>query len=435
MEVKTGAIKAIANLGKNEAGNYIEKFNYAVGEVREPGSTFKTASMLALLQDGYVKLSDTIDTEHGRKSYFGQIMQDAEQHPESRVTVKTCFAISSNVGVSKLIYQNYNKQPEKYLQHLRDLQLDKPIGLEIPGEAIPYIKNTKDKHWSKVSLPWMSVGYELNISPLRLITLYNAIANNGVMMKPYLVSSIQEFGKPVKEFHPQVLIPKICSDTALEGLREILKDVVDEGTAKNIRSKYYSIAGKTGTAQIADDNRGFAKKVYQASFYGYFPADEPLYTICVVINNPTNGAYYGSQVAAPVFKEIADNIFSTNLDIHPAEDTTVTPPSLPVVKTGFRPDLLLLLKSFQVPYLPSEDGTWLTSAPDDNLIRLTDKKVTQRDGMVPNVVGMGLRDALFLLENSGLSVTVNGIGTVKSQSLPAGAKFQKGQNIIINLNS
>lgn len=435
MDVKTGMIKAIANLGKNESGNYIEKYNYAVGESHEPGSTFKLASMLALLQDGYIKLSDTVDTEYGKKFFFNQLMQDAEQHPQSRVTVKTCFAISSNVGVSKLVYQHYNKQPEKYLQHLRQLQLDQPVGIEIPGEVIPYIKNTQDKHWSKVSLPWMSVGYELKISPIRLLTLYNAVANNGVMMKPYLVSSIQEYGKPVKEFQPEVLMPKICNDTALQDLRTLLEDVVIEGTARNIQSKFYTIAGKTGTAQIADNNRGFNKTSYQASFYGYFPADKPLYSICVVVNNPANGAYYGSTVAAPVFKEIADNVFATNLDIHPTEDTIVTPPSLPVVKTGFRSDLYTLFRLLQIPFSPSDDGTWLTSVSNSTVIQLADNKTIQREGNVPNVTGMGLRDALFLLESSGLNVTVNGVGTVKSQSLPAGTKFQKGQNITIHLNS
>ncbi len=435
MDVKTGMIKAIANLGKNESGNYIEKYNYAVGEAHEPGSTFKLASMLALLQDDYIKLSDTVDTEYGRKVFFNQLMQDAEQHPQSRVTVKTCFAISSNVGVSKLVYQNYNKQPEKYLQHLRQLQLDQPVGIEIPGEVTPYIRNTQDKHWSKVSLPWMSVGYELKISPLRLLTLYNAVANNGVMMKPYLVSSIQEYGKPVKEFHPEVLIPKICNDTTLQDLRVLLEGVVVEGTARNIRSKYYTIAGKTGTAQIADNNRGFNKTSYQSSFYGYFPADKPLYSICVVVNNPSNGSYYGSTVAAPVFKEIADNIFATDLDIHPTEDTVVTPLSLPVVKTGFRSDLYTLFRSLQIPFIPSDDGTWLTSVSNNKVIQLADNKIIQREGLVPNVTGMGLRDALFLLESSGLNVTVNGVGTVKSQSLPAGTKFQKGQIITINLNS
>ena len=208
MDVKTGAIKAIANLGKDASGDYIEKFNYAVGEMHEPGSTFKLASMLSLLQDKYININDTVDTEHGRKVYSRQVMVDAEEHAQSRVTIKTCFAISSNVGVSKLVYQNYNSRPEQYLQHLRDLQLDKPVGIELTGESAPDIKNTHDKRWSGVSLPWMAVGYELEISPIRLLSLYNAVANSGVMMKPYLVSSVREFGKPVEEYKPTVLDSK-----------------------------------------------------------------------------------------------------------------------------------------------------------------------------------------------------------------------------------
>ncbi len=438
MDVKTGAIIAIANLGIDKYDStYKELYNYAIGEAHEPGSTFKLASMLALLEDGYKKLSDTIDTEHGHKQYGRQVMKDAEDHGESRVTVKKCFAISSNVGISKMIYQNYINNPDKFLKHLRDLQLDQPVGIEIPGEQKPYIKKVDDKFWSNVSLPWMSVGYELNITPLRLLTLYNAVANNGVMMKPYIVQSIQEYGQPTKEFQPTIIIPKICSDATLQSLKEILNEVVIHGTAHNLFNPYYSVAGKTGTAQITNDGGGYKTKVYQSSFFGYFPADVPQYSIAVVINAPSNGVYYGSAVAGPVFKEIADNIFSTNLDMHPSmeNDTTNYNATLPIVKTGFSSDLKFLFSTLEIPFINNEEGTWAQQIANEKLVELTSSNKTVITGVVPDVKGMGLRDAIYLLESSGLQVKVEGRGMVKNQSLQAGTKILKGQLITIILNT
>ncbi|HAP02065.1 MAG TPA: cell division protein [Bacteroidetes bacterium] len=437
MEVKTGAIKAIANLGRSRDSSYWEKYNYALGEAHEPGSTFKLASMMALLEDGYVKLSDTIDTEHGRKMYFNQTMKDAEDHGESRVTVKKCFAISSNVGVSKLVYNNYFKQPEKYLQHLRSWELDQPVGVDIPGERVPYIKNTNDKLWSRVSLPWMSVGYELNITPIRLLTFYNAVANNGVMVKPYIIQSVKEFGNTVKEYEPLVINPKICSDATLASVKQLLEDVVLEGTAHNLLNPYYSCAGKTGTAQITNDGGGYANKVYQSSFYGYFPAENPIYSVCVIVNAPSNGVYYGSAVAGPVFKEIADNIFSTNLNIHPSveHDTTQYNPTLPIVKSGFSSDLQYLFHSLNIPFTGDDNGTWWQQTGIQQGVQLASMNETIQQGTVPDVIGMGLRDAIYLLESSGLKVVVQGTGVVKTQSLTAGTKFLKGQIISITLGS
>ncbi|GDX51296.1 penicillin-binding protein [Bacteroidota bacterium] len=438
MDVKTGAIKAIANLGRDKDSVYKELYNYAIGEAHEPGSTFKLASMLSLLEDDYIKLTDTIDTEHGRKVYGQQIMKDAEDHGESRVTIEKCFAISSNVGVSKLVYQNYNKNPDKYLKHLRDLQLDQLVGIEIPGERVPYIKNTRDKLWNKsVSLPWMAVGYELNITPLRLLTLYNAVANNGVMMKPFIVQSIQEYGEPTKEFSPIIINQKICSDATLASLQELLNDVVIEGTAHNLMNPYYSIAGKTGTAQITNIGGGYVNHIYQSSFYGYFPAVNPIYSIAVVINNPSNGIYYGSAVAGPVFKEIADNIFSTNLEMHPTmeKDTTTYNATLPIVKNGYSSDLKYLFSNLGIPFINDEEGTWLQQIANEKLVELTSSNKTVIAGVVPDVKGMGLRDAIYLLESSGLHVKVEGIGMVKNQSLPAGTKISKGQFITITLNT
>ena len=438
MDVKTGAIKAIANLGRDKDSVYKELYNYAIGEAHEPGSTFKLASMLSLLEDGYIKLTDTIDTEHGHKIYGKQNMKDAEDHGESRVTIKKCFAISSNVGVSKLVNQNYYKNPDKFLKHLRDLKLDQPVGIEIPGERKPYIKNDSDKLWSaSVSLPWMSVGYELNITPLRLLTLYNAVANNGVMMKPYIVQAIQEYGQTSQEFAPVISIPKICSDATLISLKELLNEVVISGTAHNLFNPYYSVAGKTGTAQITNIGGGYVKHIYQSSFYGYFPADVPQYSIAVVINAPSNGVYYGSAVAGPVFKEIADNIFSTNLNIHPSieNDTVTYNATMPIVKTGSSSDLKYLFNNLKIPFINNEEGTWLQQVSSEKVVELISSNKSVVAGVVPDVKGMGLRDAIYLLESSGLQVRVDGIGVVKNQSLPAGTKILKGQLITIILNT
>ncbi len=438
MDVKTGAIKAIANLGRDKDSVYKELYNYAIGEAHEPGSTFKLASMLSLLEDGYIKLTDTIDTEHGHKIYGKQNMKDAEDHGESRVTIKKCFAISSNVGVSKLVNQNYYKNPDKFLKHLRDLKLDQPVGIEIPGERKPYIKNDSDKLWSaSVSLPWMSVGYELNITPLRLLTLYNAVANNGVMMKPYIVQAIQEYGQTSQEFAPVISISKICTDATLISLKELLNEVVISGTAHNLFNPYYSVAGKTGTAQITNIGGGYVKHIYQSSFYGYFPADVPQYSIAVVINAPSNGVYYGSAVAGPVFKEIADNIFSTNLNIHPSieNDTVTYKATMPIVKTGSSSDLKYLFNNLKIPFINNEEGTWLQQVSSEKVVELISSNKSVVAGVVPDVKGMGLRDAIYLLESSGLQVRVDGIGVVKNQSLPAGTKILKGQLITITLNT
>lgn len=435
MDVKTGAIRAIANLGRNEQGSYQEDYNYAVGEAHEPGSTFKLASMLALLEDGYVDIDDTVDVELGIHQFWNQTMRDAERHNLRRITVKSAFAHSSNVGISKLVEQHYNREPEKYLQHLRDLGLDKKLNVEIPGEQQPYVKNTKDKRFTRYSLPWMSVGYELRVSPLQMLTLYNAVANNGIMMKPYLVQQVQEYGKPVEEFAPLVLNKKICSDKTLRSLHEILQAVIDSGTAKNLRNNNYTIGGKTGTAQIADEKHGYGKRVYQSSFVGYFPADSPLYSCIVVVNAPSKGNYYGALVAAPVFKEIADKVYSTDLDVHPPISTLLasTAPVQPRVKAGYKNDILLACTQMGFTPQSRSDNVWVSASANGKDIYLDDKKTIEQSGTVPDVTGMGLRDALYLLESCGLQVNVNGAGTVLSQTIPAGSKIQKGQFILINL--
>ena len=434
METATGAIKAIANQGLSKDGSYGEIFNYAIGEALQPGSTFKLASMISLFDDHLVKPDDLVDVERGVKNYFGQTMRDAETDEFSVVTVRKAFAISSNVGISKLVYENYNKNPEKYLQHLRDLLLDQPINLEIPGVARPQIKNTKDRNWSAVSLPWMGVGYELQIAPLQTLQLYNAIANQGKMMKPYLVSDIQQYGKTLQHFDPQVMIPKICSDQTLAYTKDLLEDVVNEGTASNLHTAQYRIAGKTGTA--VESAPGASPKIYQPSFVGYFPADAPQYTCIVVVYNPTAGQYYGSAVAGPVFKEISDYIFSTNLNWEDKNHYYTSAASLlPQFKPGNREDVNTLLQflHLKTPVAPNAD--WLSLSADIRNVSFQARAVPAQELVVPDVTGLGLKDALYLLEEAGLEVKVVGYGIVKSQSLPANQKFIKGSPITINLST
>ena len=435
MDVKTGGIRAIANLGKNDDGNYSEDYNYAVGESHEPGSTFKLASMIALLDDGYVNLYDTVDLEQGTHQYWNQTMHDAEHHNLGRVSVLSAFAHSSNVGISKLVNEYYSQNPEKYLQHLRDLGLNKKLHVEVPGEQQPYIKSTKDKTFTRFSLPWMSVGYEVKISPLQILTLYNAVANNGKMMKPYLVMDIDEYGKPEQVFQPVVLKEKICTDKTLQSLQKLLEAVIDSGTARNLRNPDYAIAGKTGTALIADEKHGYRNKVYQSSFVGYFPADKPLYSCIVVVNAPSNGIYYGALVAAPVFKEIADKIFSTNLDLHPAIEAQVNDTlSLPQMKAGYKTDLIKVCTQLGIHDEAKSETPWVNVSALGKEIVMMDKMENEETGVVPDVRGMGLRDALYLLENSGLKVNSSGAGSVTSQSIQPGASIQKGQMISITLS-
>jgi cell division protein FtsI (penicillin-binding protein 3) len=446
MDVKTGAIVAMANLGVNTDGSYSEKFNYAVGEAHEPGSTFKVASMIAMLEDHYINIHDTVDVELGVHKYFNQTMKDAEKHGLRRVSIEKAFAISSNVGISKLVFKYYYNQPEKYLQHLRDLHLNKPTGIELPGEAHPYIKNTQDPTWSRVSLPWMAVGYEEKITPLQLLTLYNAVADTGKMMEPYLVSSIDQNGKVIQQFQPTVLNPKICSNTTLANLKELLEDVIREGTAENIKTNEYTIAGKTGTAQLADDNRGYANPYYQSSFCGFFPADSPKYSCIVVVDKPTAGVYYGAVVAAPVFREVADYLFATTInksananyqfvnDSANKKSKNAIAENFSIKNAGYKYDLVNLYHQLGINNTAATNADWVHTTVQKDAAAFTDAP-SLVENEVPDVTGMGLSDALYLLENAGLEVRISGRGYVKSQSLKAGEKISKGQIIQLQLGT
>jgi cell division protein FtsI (penicillin-binding protein 3) len=438
MEVKTGKIKAISNVGKTSTGWY-ENFNHAVGTKVEPGSTFKLASMMALLEDEYIDLDDSIDLEQGLHTFYEEEMRDASYHQLDSTTIRKAFEISSNVGIAKLIQKYYGDTDDaaKFIQHLRDFRLDQLVGIEINGEDKPYVKEaySSDDNWSGISLPWMSIGYEVELTPLQLLTFYNAVANDGRMMKPYLVTQVQHFGDPLKVFKPTVINKQIAKPETIQKVKELLEGVVERGTAKKLKSDRYKFAGKTGTAQMnyyKFDQRENIK--YRASFAGYFPAKDPIYSCIVMIEEPRQNGRYGSEVAGPIFREIADKCFIQQKDLYPKENITqkerLTKKQLPQFDVGYRKDVDKILKKLNIKHTDSGVKNWAVLTADTDTLHIAPRYIS-RD-LVPNVVGMGLRDALYVLENLGLKVTFEGAGKVVRQSLKGGTKI-KGQKIKLKL--
>ncbi len=434
MEVKTGDIKAIANLKRNEVGTYTEGYNYAIGESTEPGSTFKLASYIAALEDGYIDLNDTVNTAGGKVKFYDVTMKDSREGGYGVITVKEAFQYSSNVAISKIIWKYYRNQPERFIERLHKMHLNSPLGIELPGEGIPRIKSPKDKDWSGISLPWMSIGYECSMTPLQILTFYNAIANDGKMVKPRFVKEIRKRGKVSKEFPIVVIDNHICSKETVKKARQMLEGVVQSGTASNLKHANYSIAGKTGTAQISNTKYGYkseSKVSYQASFVGYFPADNPKYSCIVVVNAPSNNVYYGNLVAGPIFKAVSDKVFATSLDLHPRINNEMIAQNkkAPYSKNGFSKDLLSIFNQMNVNSKVKTDADWVTTQSADNLVIVQSKNVEKQ--YLPDVKGMGARDAIFLLESLGCIVKISGKGTVKYQSVTAGTPLKKG--MIINL--
>ncbi|MDE5704166.1 MAG: penicillin-binding protein 2, partial [Bacteroidales bacterium] len=315
MEVATGRIVAIANLTRQPDGRYAERINYVVGESVEPGSTFKLASAIAILEAGQFDTATVVPT--GVMEFYGRRMIDSRRQGYGDLSFQQAFAKSSNVGISYLAHETFHKNPQKFVDYLYGMRLNEITGIEIPGEGRPYIKNPKDKSWSRISVPWMSIGYEVQLTPLQILALYNAVANGGKMMKPRLVDEIRQGGKTVARFEPVVLQEKIASRKTLDRVRGMLEEVVQTGTGRSLSKSPYKIAGKTGTAQMNYARRGDEKMRYRASFAGYFPAEKPLYSCMIMISDPQKRHVYGSDLAAPVFKEIADKVYATLLKDRP----------------------------------------------------------------------------------------------------------------------
>lgn len=433
MEVETGGIKAIANLKRDSAdGTYEEAYNYAVGESTEPGSTFKIASMLVALEQGEFDAKDSVETGNGEIEFFGQKMEDSHEGGFGTITVERALEVSSNVGISKLIYKAYSSEPEKFIEGIKEIGIHEKLGIEIRGEGEPLIKSPESKTWSKVTLPWMSIGYEVEMTPLQILTLYNAIANNGRMMKPMFVKEIRDAGKTIEQKDPTVLNPSIASRETISKLQQMLEGVVEEGTAANLFNTVYNIAGKTGTAQIAKGSAGYDYSGHKASFVGYFPADDPKYSCIVVVNKPATGTYYASSVAAPVFKEIADKVYATQLDIHEENFNEEQKLNVDMI-AGHRDDFSRLAKQIDMPVQKSDPASeFVRPVKLKQKIKL--KPVKIRTGYVPDVRGMGARDAVYLLKKAGLHVQVFGRGRVVTQSVRPGTRVTKGRKIMIELD-
>lgn len=403
MEVKTGDIKAIANLEIGSDGLYHETYNYAVGESAEPGSTFKLMSMIVALEDGVIDLHDTINTGDGTVRYYDKVIRDHEDEGLGKVTAREVFEHSSNVGTAKIIYENYKDNPRRYVDRLYSMKINKPLDLQIKGEGKPVIRAPGDKLWSGISLPMMSHGYEVQMTPLQILTFYNAVANGGKMVKPRFVTEVRDGNRVVKSFDTEVITNAICSRSTIRKAQSLLEGVVENGTAKNLKNSNYKIAGKTGTAQIANAKHGYrsgSRISYQASFVGYFPADDPLYSCIVVVNAPSNWVYYGNVVSGPVFKEIADKVYASSFyrDLH-----------------ALNPD--------------GDEKVTLREASNE----VGKNDLTVAGGVMPNVVGLGLRDAIYMLENSGLRVHYTGRGRVAKQSPQPGVRVSRGATVAIEL--
>lgn len=441
MEVKTGAIKAIANLTKtgNDSTTYSENLNYALGYPAEPGSTFKLASMLATIDEYNISLDEKINVGNGVCQYYNRQMKDAHPPEEATETVQRIFETSSNVGVSKIVTKYFAKNPKAYIAKLNSFHLNKPLGLSIPGEGIPRIKQVKDRDWYGTSLPWISIGYESLVTPLQTLTLYNAVANNGRMVKPRFVKEIKRNGLTVKKFETEIIEEKIVKDATIAKAKQLMEGVVKNGSGKGLNITAFKVGGKTGTAQIAKN--GDYKKggtTYQGSFVGYFPADNPLYSCIVIINSPSGGNYYGGLVAGPVFKEIAEKVYSSSVDFIRPINTTKTDllTKSPDVITTRANEMTQVAKSLNLPVYANETEAYMYRNSHDTAkitFNNSNLEAQLKKGIVPNLSGLSAKDALFLLENNGLYVTLQGFGSVKKQSLEAGQRFNKGGKITLTL--
>jgi len=439
MEVQTGHIKAITNLELNNSDNlYYESYNYAIGASNEPGSTFKLPALMAALEDGVVDLNDSVDTKNGIKQYYDQTMRDHHAGGFGKISVKEVFEKSSNIGISTIIDNNYRKNPRKFIDRLYKMNLNEKLGLKISGEGSPFISDPKNKRqWSGVSLPWISHGYEVRMTPIHILTFYNSIANNGKMVKPLFVKYLKSNSTIIQEFQTEVINSSICSKATIEKARLMLEGVVERGTGVSLLNENYKIAGKTGTAQVAMGSEGYKKDgriEHRASFVGYFPADRPKYSCIVVISKPTVGGYYGIELAGKVFKEISDKIYSSDPEMHKTitvSDEKLTN-NIPGTFYGQKYDLDYVLSELNVPVADKEiKSDWIVTLKTDSLIKY-DKRFINKN-QVPNVVGMGLRDAIYLLENSGLKVEIRGRGKVRKQSVLHGTVISPGRKIIIDL--
>lgn len=441
MDVATGEVKANVNMTKAGDGKYYEMRNLAVSNLMEPGSTFKTASIMVALEDKYITPDYKVDTKNGMVNMYGSWMKDWNWYKGGygEIDVTRILEVSSNVGVSSIIDKFYGKDPQKFIDGLRRMSIDKPLNLGFVGEASPRIKGPKERYFAKTTLPWMSIGYETMIPPIYMLNFYNAIANNGVMVKPKFVKAIARNGEIVEEYPTEIVNPKICSDETLQQIQTILRKVVSEGLAKPAGSKQFSVSGKTGTAQISQGKAGYKANgvSYLVSFCGYFPSEAPKYSCIVSIQIPHGPASGGLQ-AGSVFSRIAERIYAKHLvkNIAQAKDSTAV--LIPDVAQGDIIETAYVLKqlnvksnSASIPY--SFNPVWGKAKTTDSYVELSTAQPDKK--RVPNVVGMGAKDAVYLLESYGMKVHLSGIGKVHTQSIPSGSMVRKGEYITLTLKN
>ena len=438
MEVSTGEVKAITNMARIREGVYAETKNHAVADETEPGSTFKVASMMVALEDGICQPSDTVDVGNGIYMYKGARMTDHNMNKGGyhRISAEQAIWYSSNIGVAKIILKGYEKNPTKFVEGLYRIGMNADLKLEIPGAGRAKIRRPDDttRYWSKTALPWMSFGYETQVPPISTLAFFNAIANKGKMVRPIFTKEILHNGKPVQTFSTEVIKSSICSDKTLGIIKDI--GVVEQGTGKAVYSNIVRIAGKTGTAQIAVGGSYTASgKSHQVSFCGYFPADEPKYSCIVVIRRPRIGYPSGGTMSGGVVKAIAEKIYASHMSFD-IRDMLVDSMAvlIPPVKGGELNAVESVLDELDVKVnTDSLETQWVLARVDDEKNRVKLRDLTIREGLVPSVIGMGAKDAIYLLESAGLQVSISGVGRVTSQSILPGQRVSRGQTIALVL--
>lgn len=447
MEVETGYIRAISNLTRSSEdsegnANYYESFNHALGSAVEPGSTFKLASLMTCLESGKIQLTDSIDTGKGIAYFHGKPMKDSDwdKGGHGKISLKEVFTMSSNIGSAYAVKQCFSLEPQKFLDGLQKIGVSKPLGVNLVGEGVPHVYSTVGEgSWSGLSLTQMAIGYEVTQTPLQTLALYNSVANNGVMLKPIFVTETLKNGETVSTFKPEVINGRVCSAKTLEACKTMMEGVCipdGDGTAARLfKNSPYTVAGKTGTCKIAH-NGSYADGRYRASFTGYFPAEDPKYTCIVVISDTKSGSYYGSTIAAPVFRDLADLIYATDPSFHKINTDPLVPEieqHLPTANNGAREELEKLYNELGIQYADlSNQSDWVSVSTKKDSVILATRKIEPQT--MPNVKGMGLKDALYLLENAGIKVNYEGTGVVKHQSVSPGTPFTRASTIKLILS-
>lgn len=425
MDVKTGYVRAIANLQLAGDGEYYELYNHAIGTKEVPGSTFKLAAIMAALEDEKISLNDTVNAD-GEYNFFGKKLKDSQEWGYGRITIRRAFEVSSNV-IAKVIYNAYRNEPQAFVDRLKAFGLCEPLGIELQGEPTPTVYQPGSSHWWGGSLAWMSIGYEVQQTPLQTLAFYNAVANNGTMVKPQFVEHIRRGSQIVKYYKPVVIRQKICSDNTLHLMQECLSGVVKRGTGSALKSSSFDIAGKTGTARILNDDLRYGEKGeerYQASFVGYFPAEDPIYSCIVVVSAPTKDIY-GATVSGTVFAAIANKVYSNTLKYHKAiNESRHKVKEVPLSMDGYSDDLRKVLKTLGINYEITGEAAWSSTKANGNRVDLKPRSIAKNS--VPNVIGLSARDAVYLIERLGMHVLLRGSGKVTKQTVPAGSPAYKG---------